>query len=63
MMLVRRAPVMTALRTGGHRKREEEMGEGMEVSGLAQKTCVEIGWIDLGFHQTARAGRRNFFFV
>ena len=37
------------------------MGEGLEVSGLARKTCVERGWIDLGFHQTARAGRREFF--
>ena len=43
MMLVRQAPVMTALRTGGHRKREEEMGEGLEVSGLARKTRVERG--------------------
>ena len=59
MMLVRQAPVMTTLRTSGHRKREEEMGEGLEVSGLAQKTRVERGWIDLGFHQTARAGRRD----
>ena len=37
------------------------MGEGLEVSGLAWKARVERGWIDLGFHQTARAGRRNFF--
>ena len=58
MMLVRRAPVMTALRIGEHRKSEEEMGEGLEVSRLAQKTRVERGWIALGFHQTARAGRR-----
>ena len=61
MMLVRRAPVMTTLRTGGHRKRKDEMGESLEVSGLAQKTLVERGWIDLGFHQTARAGRREIF--
>ena len=61
MMLVRRAPVMTALRTGGHRKREEEKGEGLEVFGLARKTRVEIGWIDLGFHQTSRARRREIF--
>ena len=52
---------MTALRTGGHRKREDEMGEGLEVSGLVRKTCVERGWIDLGFHQTARAERREIF--
>ena len=58
---VLRALVMTTLRTGGHRKREEEMGEGLEVSGLARKTCVERGWIDLGFHQTTRAGRREIF--
>ena len=37
------------------------MGEGLEVSGLARKTRVERGWIDLGFHQTARAERREFF--
>ena len=61
MMLVRRAPVMTTLRTGGNQKREEEMGESLEVFGLARKTRVERGWIDLRFHQTTRAGRRNFF--
>ena len=61
MMLVRQAPVMTALQTGGHRKREEEMGESLEVSGLARKTRVERGWIDLRFHQTACAGRREIF--
>ena len=60
-MLVHRAPVMTALGTGGHRKREEEMGKGLEVSGLAPKTRVERGWIDLGFHQTACAKRREIF--
>ena len=27
------------------------MGEGLEVFGLARKTRVERGWIDLGFHQ------------
>ena len=45
------------------RKREEEMGESMEVSGLVRKTRVERDWIDLGFHQTARAGRREIFFL
>ena len=63
MMLVLRAPVMTALRTGGHRKREEEIGESLEVFGLAQKTRVERGWIDLRFHQTALAERREFFYL
>ena len=43
MMLVRRAPMMTTLRTSGHRKREKEMGEGLEASGLARKTRVERG--------------------
>ena len=37
------------------------MGKGLELSGLAQKTRVERGWIDLGFHQTTHAGRREFF--
>ena len=37
------------------------MGEGLEVFGLAQKTRVERGWIDLGFHQTTRVGRIKFF--
>ena len=37
------------------------MGEDMEVSGFARKARVERCWIDLGFHQTARAERRNFF--
>ena len=61
MMLVRRAPVMTALRTSGHQKREEEMGEGLKVFGLARKTRVERGWIDLGFHQTTHSRRREIF--
>ena len=60
-MLVRRAPVMTTLRTSGHQKKEEEMREGLEVSRLTRKTCVKRGWIDLGFHQTTRAGRREIF--
>ena len=38
------------------------MGEGLEVFGLALKTRVERGWIDLGFHQTTCVGRRIFFF-
>ena len=37
------------------------MGEGLEFSRLERKTRVERGWIDLGFHQTARAERREFF--
>ena len=37
------------------------MGEGLEFSGLARKTRVERDWINLEFHQTARAGRREFF--
>ena len=37
------------------------MGESLEVSGLARKTRVERGWIDLGFHQTAHAGKREIF--
>ena len=39
------------------------MGEGLEVSGLARKTRVERGWIDIGFHQIALVGRRIFFFL
>ena len=49
MMLVHRAQVMMALQIGGHQKREEEMGESLEVSGLARKTRVERCQIDLGF--------------
>ena len=38
------------------------MGDGLEFSGLARKTRVERGWIDLGFQQTTRVGRREIFF-
>ena len=37
------------------------MGEGLEFFGLARKTLVEKVWLDLGFHQTSRVGRREFF--
>ena len=37
------------------------MGEGLEIFGLARKTRVERGWIDLWFHQTTCAERREIF--